>query len=208
MKPHKKTAPGKRAAPRAKKPPRKGQAPGPRVRRASRTEAAKGAEPIAELNPEEEPATRSAASAESAVGIQSLKVPAILLEGDEPSAPAAGGPGQRYTLGPTPPLEAVGATGEPGELPEAYGTGKLLLTARDPHWLYAHWDLTREQLREYNRRSAHGHLVLRVFAGQVAGEPLAETHLNPESRNWFVHVGRGGTKFVAVLGYYAKTSAR
>jgi hypothetical protein len=93
-------------------------------------------------------------------------------------------------------------------LPEAYGTEKLLLTARDPHWLYAHWDLTRAQLREYNRRSVDGHLVLRVFTHNVAGEPFMETHVNPESRNWFVHVGRGGTKFVAVLGYYAKSGAR
>ncbi len=95
-----------------------------------------------------------------------------------------------------------------GELPEAYGTERLLLAARDPHWLYAHWDLTLEQQREYNRRSVDGHLVLRVFTEHVAGEPFVETHLNPESRSWFVHVGRGGTKFVAVLGYYAKTSKR
>ena len=105
-------------------------------------------------------------------------------------------------------MAPVGTTGESGELPEAYGTEKLLLAARDPHWLYAHWDLSRQQLREYNRRSTDGHLVLRVFMDQVAGDPFVEAQVNPESRNWFVHVGRGGTKFVAVLGYYAKTSAR
>jgi len=99
-------------------------------------------------------------------------------------------------------------TGETGELPQAYGTEKLLLTARDPHWLYAHWDLTREQIREHTRCSADGHLVLRVYIDQTAGKPFLETHVNPESRNWFVHVGRGGTKFVAVLGYYAKTATR
>jgi len=208
MKPKKKTTPAKRAARSANVPPRESQTPPPRFRRTTRTAAAKSGQPTAEPQPEEESATRSAASAETAVREQSFKIPPILLEGDEPSAPAAGGPGQRYALGPTPPPEHLGATGESGELPEAYGTGKLLLTARDPHWLYAHWDLTREQLREYNRGSAEGHLVLRVFAGQVAGEPFVETHVNPESRNWFVHVGRGGTKFVAVLGYYAKTSAR
>ena len=36
-------------------------------------------------------------------------------------------------------------------VPEAYGTQRLLLTARDPHWLYARWDLTRDQQRKYNR---------------------------------------------------------
>jgi hypothetical protein len=208
MKPQKKTAPGKRASPRTHKPTQEGQNRGHRAQRASGTVAAKSTAAISKLKPEEEPASRSAASAESAVGKQFLKVPAILLEGDEPSAPTSGGPGQRYALGPMPPQEHVGATGESGELPEAYGTEKLLLTARDPHWLYAHWDLTRAQLREYNRRSADGHLVLRVFTDHVAGEPFVEAQVNPESRNWFVHVGRGGTKFVAVLGYYAKTSTR
>ena len=135
-----------------------------------------------------------------------LKIPPILLEGDEPSLPGVGGPGQRYALGPTPPPEHSGPAGETGELPEAYGTKKLLLAARDPHWLYAHWDLTREQLREHNRKSADGHLVLRVFIDRAGDQPFAEVHVHPESTNWFVHVGRGGTKFVAELGYYAKTN--
>jgi hypothetical protein len=208
MKPEKKTAPRKRAAASASEPRRVSQTPGPRVRRAARTPVSNSPEPIVELKPEEKTVTSSAASTESAVGKHSLKVPPILLEGDGPAAPAAGGPGQRYALGPAPPPEHFGATGELGELPEAYGTEKLLLTARDPNWLYAHWDLTHEQLREYNRRSADGHLVLRVFIDQVAGEPFVEAQVNPESRNWFVHVGRGGTKFVAVLGYYATSGAR
>src|SRR6266568_1681502 len=206
MKPKKKTAPGKQAARSASVPPRESQTPADRVRHATRTRtaAAKSAEP----EPEEKPTSRSVASSESSVEEQPFKIPPILLEGDEPSAPAAGGPGQRYTLGPTPPLEAVGAPGESGELPEAYGTKKLLLTARDPHWLYAHWDLTREQLRECNRRSADGHLVLRVHVGNIADEPFVEVHVHPESRNWFVHVGRGGTQFIAELGYYAKANGR
>ena len=94
------------------------------------------------------------------------------------------------------------------ELPEAYGTERLLLAARDPHWLYAHWDLTRQQLGDYNRRSADGHLVLRVFVDRMSGRPITETHVHPESRNWFVHVGRGGTRFVAELGYYAARDRR
>src|SRR3989442_7945479 len=129
-----------------------------------------------------------------------LKIPSILLEGDVPSGPAPSGPGQRYALGPTPPVEDWERGGEAGELPEAYGTERLLLTARDPHWLYAHWDLTREQLKKYNARSVDRHLVLRIYKNQVAGEPHREIHVHPESRNWFAHVGLGGTRFVAELG--------
>ncbi len=91
------------------------------------------------------------------------------------------------------------------ELPEAYGTKKLLLTARDPHWLYAHWDLTLDQLKKYNSLSADGHLLLRVFVNERKGEPLAQIHVHPESRNWFVHVGKGSTRYVAELGYFSKT---
>src|SRR5438094_6482773 len=54
-----------------------------------------------------------------------------------------------------------------GELPEAYGTEKLLVAARDPHWLYAHWDLTREQLREDRKstrlNSSHRTISYAVF---------------------------------------------
>jgi hypothetical protein len=88
------------------------------------------------------------------------------------------------------------------ELPEAYGTQRLLITARDPHWLYAHWDLTRDQLKRYNSRSVDRHLVLRIYKNEVTGEPHREIHVHPESRNWFAHVGLGNTRFVGELGYY------
>ena len=137
-----------------------------------------------------------------------LKLPPILLEGDAPAVPPVSGPGQRYALGPTPPPEHSGGSMEPGELPEAYGTEKLLLTARDPYWLYAHWDLTRDQLRKYNALSTDRHLVLQIYIDGIDGIPFVEVHVHPESRNWFVHVGRAGTRFVAELGYYAKTTRR
>ena len=133
----------------------------------------------------------------------SVPVPPILLEGDAPAKPPASGPGQRYALGPTPPpAGALAQSG--GELPEAYGTGRLYLTARYPRWVYAHWDLNRDQLNRYNALSADRHLVLRVYKNAVAGKPSNETHVHPESRNWFVNVDAGGTKYVADLGYYSR----
>jgi hypothetical protein len=129
-------------------------------------------------------------------------IPPILLEGDESPAQARPyGPGQRYALG-TIPQEAP-KTGEAGELPEAYGTKRLLLTARDPHWLYAHWDLTRDQLREYNQLSIDRHLIVRVHKDEVGAQALSEIHVHPESRNWFINVPYGGTKYLAELGYYS-----
>jgi hypothetical protein len=130
-----------------------------------------------------------------------IEVPPLLLEGDQPAPPPASGPGRKYALGPVPPSQHF-ETAET-ELPEAYGTKKLFLTARDPHWLYAHWDLTREQQLKLNARSAAGHLILRLYAGKVQGHPVCEIHVHPESRHWFAHVERAGNPYAAELGYYS-----
>jgi hypothetical protein len=129
-----------------------------------------------------------------------LDIPSILLEGDAPSTPPpAGGPGERYAQPPRPSAKEP-ARGQ--ELPQAYGTGRLLLAARDPHWLYAHWDFTRDQLTAYNARSVDGHLVLRVYKDVVGGDPSNEVHVHPESMNWFVNVADAGARYVAELGFY------
>jgi hypothetical protein len=129
-----------------------------------------------------------------------LRIPPILLESDEPFSPSMTGPGQKYALGPTTPAGQFGP--DEAVLPEAYGTGKLLLAARDPHWLYAHWDLTHEQQRRYNGLSADRHLVVRVFVGATETRPVKEVHVHPESRHWFIHTDRAETLYVAELGYY------
>jgi hypothetical protein len=110
------------------------------------------------------------------------------------------GPGQKYVLGPTTPASQSGT--DEAVLPEAYGTGKLLLAARDPHWLYAHWDLTPHQQRRYNALSADRHLVVRVFSGTIEPRPVKEVHVHPESRHWFIHTDHAETRYVAELGYY------
>jgi len=154
------------------------------------------------------PATKAAAPAAPAKPKPPLQVPPILLEGDAPSAPSASGPGQRYVLAPAPVAPSAAKPGEASELPEAYGTKRLHLTARDPHWLYAHWDLSREQLKHYNGLSASRHLVLRVYKSALSDKPFDEIHVHPESRNWFINVDQGGAKFLAELGYYHRENSQ
>lgn len=131
-------------------------------------------------------------------------IPAILLEGDAaPDAPRSG-PGARYDLGPD-AARPHGTSGEEtGELPAAYGTGMLVATARDPHWLYVFWDLTDAQQMTHNKVSRDGHLILRLFSIKDAGRKTSETHVHPESRNWFVPVPHGGQKYSVEIGYYTK----
>lgn len=125
------------------------------------------------------------------------------MEGDVPAQKTPAGPGARYALGAAPSPGHAAPGGGAGELPESYGTGRLLLTARDPHWLYARWDLTREQQRHYNSLSSDHHMVLRVFHGDNPDSPHTEVHVHPESNHWFVHVAQAGAKYFAQLGYYS-----
>ncbi|MCX8090555.1 MAG: DUF4912 domain-containing protein [Verrucomicrobiae bacterium] len=132
------------------------------------------------------------------------KLPPILFEPDEPAPPPVSGPGEKFALGPTPP-ESRAELSEP-ELPEAYGTKRLSLTPCDPHRLYAWWDLTTEQQARFNRASADGHLVLRIFSGAASGSPALEIHLHPESRFWFVRVEEANAPYTAELGYYRRAA--
>lgn len=88
-----------------------------------------------------------------------------------------------------------------GELPEAYGTKNLFLAARDPHWLHASWDMTLEQQRGFNRQSADGHLIVRVFS-DASQAPVTEVHVHPESRSWFLNVPFAEHRYRAEVGYY------
>jgi hypothetical protein len=127
-------------------------------------------------------------------------LPAFLFEGDEPGHPEISGPGEKFSLGPIAPLDHFAEAATP--LPESYGTGRLFLTARDPHWLYAHWDFTREEQFRHNARSVDRHLVLRVHPATQPDQTIGEYHVHPESKHWFVHVEQAGENYSAELGYY------
>lgn len=126
-------------------------------------------------------------------------MPAFLLEGDD-SPHLASGSGEKFVLGPTPPLDHFEEAKTP--LPEAYGTGRLFLTARDPHWLYAHWDFTMQEQFRYNAQSMDRHMVLRLHALEQPGQPVSEIHVHPESRHWFTHVEAAGKRYFVEIGYY------
>ena len=139
------------------------------------------------------------ATAASATALVSWRIPPLLLEGDATAPSPASGPGRRYVLGPAPPPLNLAPAG--AELPESYGTQQLFLAARDPRWLYAHWDFSGAQLSKFNALSADGHLLLRLYRDTPEGQPLLQIHLHPESRHWFVPAPRAGAKYVATLGY-------
>jgi hypothetical protein len=128
-----------------------------------------------------------------------LDVPPILLEGDAPADAPSAGPAKNIPSAPRRPRRIFPAA----NCPKATAPKNYFLTARDPHWLYAHWDLTRAQQDALNAESTDGHLILRIFAGKIEGHPAYEIHVHPESRHWFAHVERAGNSYAAELGYYS-----
>jgi hypothetical protein len=166
----------------------------PKKSRASKSAKAKPKSPARRSEHKAGPKAQPARTTKRA-----LVVPAILFEGDELAPPPATGPGEKYVLGPIPPPSPAGLS---AALPEAYGTGRLLLAARDPHCIYAHWDLTAEQLRHYNTLSAQHHLVLRVRPNTRSPSPASEVQLPSEARHWFIPVEQAGAEYTVELGYY------
>ncbi len=95
-----------------------------------------------------------------------LDVPPILLEGDGPASSPASGPGRKIF----PRRHAARAKFFRRRTPPKVTARKNCFShARDPHWLYAHWDLTREQQNLLNTESTDGHLILRIFTGKIEG---------------------------------------
>jgi hypothetical protein len=88
-----------------------------------------------------------------------------------------------------------------GELPDSYGTGRLFLVARDPHWLFAYWDLTWQQMADYRGQSSDDRLLLRVFEKNHA-PPIHEFTLRHDSRNWYIPVNKAATTYTAELGFW------
>ena len=129
-------------------------------------------------------------------------VPPILLEGDEPisTGPIQTSP-QKFVVAARPAEPRF----EPSraELPQAYGTGQLLLMARDPGCLYAHWDPTPKQKELSQQASVGAHLRLRIHADSLEGPVVTEVPVHQESRHWFVNVSGGATRYVAEYGYQA-----
>ncbi len=86
-----------------------------------------------------------------------------------------------------------------GELPAAYGTRSLFLTARDPHWLYAYWDLTSDQIREGESLAHDNQVFLQVYCD---GQRVQQIRISPWSREWYLHVAGADTTYHAEIGYY------
>jgi hypothetical protein len=70
----------------------------------------------------------------------------------------------------------------------------LFLIARDPHWLFAYWDITWA-----NFKPADGKFFLKLHTS--AGAEEISTEIHPDARNWYLPVKDAGTAYYAELGF-------
>jgi hypothetical protein len=87
-----------------------------------------------------------------------------------------------------------------GELPDCYGTKRLFLVSRDPHWLFAYWDMGWHQYWDAQRAAHDGKVFLQVYYKD--GTRAQQLQINEAARNWYIHVGQPDTAYYAELGYY------
>ena len=126
--------------------------------------------------------------------------PALNAESSPTSSPAPVVPAATSTPQPAVKPQDLPAYEFIGYLPESYGTKKLFLVARDPHILFAYWDLNQVQYQEAARAACDGKVFLEVY---VPGEGrVQQIHIWDCHKNWYLQVNRPETTFVAQLGYY------
>jgi len=126
--------------------------------------------------------------------------PVATQAASSPSSPAPVVPAATQTPPPAVKPHELPAYEFIGYLPESYGTKKLFLVARDPHILFAYWDLNQVQYQEAARAANDGKVFLEVY---VPGEGrVQQIHIWDCHKNWYLQVNRPETTFVAQLGYY------
>ncbi|HEX4084797.1 MAG TPA: DUF4912 domain-containing protein [Chthoniobacteraceae bacterium] len=80
-----------------------------------------------------------------------------------------------------------------GELPQSYGENTLFLIARDPHWLFAYWDVDWAPCPAST-------FYLKLYKADGGEEMTTEIH--PDARNWYIPVKEAGASYYVELGYF------
>ena len=89
------------------------------------------------------------------------------------------------------------------DLPPAYGSRRIFLTARDPRTLFAYWDFTDQQLEAGRRAAVDGVHRLRLLEEGPEPRVVEEVELPPGARDWYFRHQQPGARFSVHLGYRA-----
>ncbi|MGO0121906.1 DUF4912 domain-containing protein [Desulfothermobacter acidiphilus] len=115
-------------------------------------------------------------------------------------------------IAPPPPAELPAPSSPAPELPQHYGEDRLVLLARDPHWLFAYWEISatlQEQFEEiYGPGSWHTSIpVLRLYDITLLPEfkgynahSFVDIPINNAADNWYIEVNQPDRTFCVDLG--------
>lgn len=132
-----------------------------------------------------------------------------------PLAPAATARPTRARAAVVPPPPPAELLRDDAPLPESYGSDRLVLLARDPHCLYAYWDLSPAHV-ERVRASANSdalRIVLRTYdATQIPFDATPPTRFQDfavagNARSLYAYVGKPAASFVAEVGFLRNDGA-
>lgn len=106
---------------------------------------------------------------------------------------------------------AAPATLPTSRWPRQYDTTRLVLLQRDAEWLYAYWEISREDWRRHRigQPQGAGPLLLRVMELNEQGQPKHQGHrlyitVAPAVGQWFVHLPIPDRSWQAALGYIGR----
>lgn len=92
------------------------------------------------------------------------------------------------------------------ELPEGYGSSRIVLLPRDPQWAYCYWDIPNEQ-KEDLRRQGGQQLALRIYDVTDINIEYQRPHSIQEypcdelAREWYLPIPVSDRDYVADIGY-------
>lgn len=126
-----------------------------------------------------------------------------------PPTPAQAGPPVAAPSVPPPSSPPADLLRTDAVLPTAYGSDRLVLLARDPHCLYAYWDLSADRVAQVRTSAESDQLrsVLRIYdVTQIAFDAKPPTRFQDfsiagDARSLYAYVGKPAGCFVAEVGY-------
>ncbi len=85
-------------------------------------------------------------------------------------------------------------------IPERYNETKIVLLVRDPHWLFAYWDIADKKMEELqdNVNIEDSIWILRVH--KIDEKKYFDISLVPDATNWYINVPEGGKEYQVEIG--------
>lgn len=88
-------------------------------------------------------------------------------------------------------------------LPLEYGNNRIVLMVRDPHWLYAYWEISPEKRNAFIQEFGQdlwekSYPVLRIT--NVSKNESFFIRINDYTNNWYIYVEDANSLFVAEIG--------